>query len=609
MHDSDPGQYIERVSLATGEVLPGPIGPDELLVRSHRDYNIVDVYARSLMSWLVRTGDEDKARSTMKRVRSFGKQTAAMIARAVGSKDPKKLAEQLFGLRRREFYFRYKGHQLKKAEIEERIARLRQEATEQFGKADGLRVLLTGGTGFVGKEVIYQVARNPAIAEMVVLIRPKVIKSRRTGEVEKVISPAERGVELLRELWLEKPDEVKKFRFIDGDIEKPNLGVSDEERAELARTLTHVIHCAASVAFDDPYEESYAANVVGSLNALNFSLGLQTTPGSPFVSHVSIETAYIHGRQRKQEAREDQVMFPRNFYNNFYELTKAFGSIETERFMLEEGLRVVQLCPAIVIGDSRTGNNRGDQKVVNAPVNAFGRARDALKESQGDWVKFSKTWVLYRMASIFPGDPSAELNLIPVDWVGRGIVAALQRPESVGERIHLATDNRISGQRMEDILRDELRMDVKLTEPVMHRAVQLPMFTKFLETIKQKGLAKALQKLGTIFGGYSEWGQPVHAVGHDVDVLGLPATRPNTELAFKMLCRHNKYVQQFGKLKDPNELSRREKLWMEFLDRLEAREGKPAGELSSTEFRKALKAEIDLDKFQPLPARESAGPR
>ncbi len=608
MQDSAPGHYIERVSLATGEVLEGPIEPDELLVQKHRDYNIVDVYARSLASWLVRTGDEDKARSTMKRVRSFGKRTAEMLAKAVGSKDPKKIAESLFGLRRREFYFRYKRSAQNRTEIEATIERLRREATEQFQKADGLRVLLTGGTGFVGKEVIYQVANDPAVAEMVVLIRPKVIKNRRTGEIEKVISPTERGQELLSELWLDEPAHRSKFRFIDGDIEKPNLGVSEEDRQELARTATHVIHCAASVAFDDPYLESYNANVLGSLNALNFSLGLQRTPGSPFVEHISIETAYIHGRQRKQEAREDEVVFPRNFYNNFYELTKAFGSIETERFMLDEGLRVVQLCPAIVIGDSRTGNNRGDQKVVNAPVNAFGRARDALKESQGDWIKFSKTWVLYRMASIFPGDPSAELNLIPVDWVGKGIVAALKRPEAVGERIHLATDNRISGQSMEDILRDELRMDVKLTEPVMHRAVQLPMFTRFLETIKQKNLARALQKLGTIFGGYSEWGQPVHAVGHDHTVLGLPEERPNTEMAFRMLCRHNKYVQQFGKLRDPIEISRRERLWQDFLDRLEAREGRPAGELSSTEFRKALKAEFDLERFEPI-GKESAAQR
>ena len=54
------------------------------------------------------------------------------------------------------------------------------------------------------------------------------------------------------------------------------------------------------------------------------------------------------------------------------------ASIETDRYLIHEGLRVAQLLPSIVIGDSRTGNNRGDTKVVNAPINAFGRAKEAL---------------------------------------------------------------------------------------------------------------------------------------------------------------------------------------------------------------------------------------
>ena len=128
-----------------------------------------------------------------------------------------------------------------------------------------------------------------------------------------------------------------------------------------------MIHCAASVSFDDAYENSYRANVLGCRNALGFSLGVQRAPGSPFVQHVAIETSYIHGRKKASMAAEEALVFPRHFYNNFYELTKAMASIETDRFMIEEGLRVAQLLPSIVIGDSRTGNNRGDTKVVNAP--------------------------------------------------------------------------------------------------------------------------------------------------------------------------------------------------------------------------------------------------
>ncbi len=118
-----------------------------------------------------------------------------------------------------------------------------------------------------------------------------------------MLSPAERGRDLLRQLWLEGTDAAGKFRFIAGDVEQPFLGVLEQDRAELAGTLTHVIHCAASVAFDDPYDVSFQANVTGTLNALRFSHSLQEADGSPFVAHLSIETSYIHGRHIRAPAR------------------------------------------------------------------------------------------------------------------------------------------------------------------------------------------------------------------------------------------------------------------------------------------------------------------
>lgn len=591
--DTNPNLFIEKVCLATDEVLEETIEPAQLLVTHYRDYHVVDTYARSLMSWLVRsTGDEDKARGIMRQVRNLGKSTSNLVAKALG-KDPESVSKALFGLRKRDFYFRFKRHPFSAEEIRQRIQELREQAREQ-AKLGQIRILLTGGTGFVGKEILFQAAQMPEVEEVIVLIRPKTVRHRITGEILSHQSVEDRGQELLKELWLEGES---KFRFLDGDIEKPQMGIDPTLLEELKTQVTHVIHCAASVAFDDPYDDSFRANVWGSRNALEFSMAIQQAPGSRFVTHVAVETSYIHGKQVRQSAREDEIVFPRNFYNNYYELTKAMASLETERFMLENGLRVVQLCPAIVIGDERTGNNRGDQKVVNAPVNAWGRAKKLLKESQGDWVRRSQAEVLFRMARIFPGDPSAELNLIPVDWVARGILAATCKPESTGERIHLATDNRITAAKMQSIIRRELRVQISLSEPTSHRNLHQPIMTTVLSGLKQKKVANALNKLGNIFSGYSEWGQPVHQVGNDVDILGMPTPRPCTEAAFRMLCRHNKYVQDFGNVRDPLDLSRREKLWLEFIDELEAETGKPVHEMHSKEFYQRFCAAFDRDSF------------
>ena len=601
---SAPSRYIEKVSLVTGEVLSDEILPKHLLVNNHRDYHLADVQARRFMSRLLKaTGDEELVREKMKEIRERGYRTSEVIAKAIGQRDPTKVSKALFGLKEKEYYFRYKKPPASYEEVEALLAEQQREAAERLEAATengrlALKVLLTGGTGFVGQEILWQAAHDDDVAEMVVLIRPKEIRDRKTQEVIRTLSPEARGETLLDRLWLATPRQRAKFRFVAGDVEQPNMGLAGDELERLESTLTHVIHCAASVAFDDPYEKSFAANVTGTLNALEFSDALQSAEGSPFIAHLGIETSYIHGRQVKMVAREEEVVFPRNFYNNYYELTKAMASIETERFIVERGLRVVELCPAIVIGESRAGNNRGDTKVVNAPVNVFGRAHQALSHPKGGWVERSSASVIAKMACIFPGDPSAEINLIPVDRVVAGIVAALKKPRAIGRRIHLGTDNRLKSAGIVEIVEQELGVEVKLADPAVHRTITLPVLTKLLAGVKQKRLGKALEKLGNIFGGYSEWGQPVHEVGRDVEILGLPAERPNTRHAFRMLCRHNRYVQNFGQVRDLDEISRREKVWWDFCLDLERETGGPAGAMSAADFRQAVEDGLDLERFE-----------
>ncbi len=590
------------MSLVTGEVLDEEILPKQLLVSHHRDYHLADIQARRFMSQLLQTtGDEETVREKMKEIRERGYRTAEAIAKMLRKAEPAQVSKALFGLKRKEYYFRYKKYPASDERIEAYLQVLKERAEKQHRKAiesgRGLRVLLTGGTGFVGQEILWQAARDESIEEMVVLIRPKTIRDRKTGEVLEVLSPQTRGEELLRRLWLEGTDAAAKFRFVAGDVEAPNLGVDAKEKEHLAKTLTHVIHCAASVAFDDPYEKSFRANVTGTLNALEFSESLQEAEGSPFVHHISIETSYIHGRQVQHVAREDEVVFPRNFYNNYYELTKAMASIESERFMLSRGLRVVQLCPAIVIGEAATGNNRGDTKVVNAPVNVFGRAHEAMSHSSGKLFERSKTSMLAKMACVFPGDPSARINLIPVDWVSQGILAAVRHPRAVGERVHLATDNHITSEEMIRIVEEEIGVKIRLAEPTVHRNLTMPVMKRVLGSFHQERLGKALEKLGTIFGGYSEWGQPIHQVGNDVEVLGMPSRRPETHSAFRMLCRHNRWVQEFGKIRDADEISRREKVWQELVETIGAESGLPVGAIPAAEFRRRLAEHLDEDSF------------
>jgi nucleoside-diphosphate-sugar epimerase len=605
-----PSRYIARVSARTGAEVRRPIDPEELLVHAHRDQHPFEVALQFLASRAIGlTASEARVRAGVKRINEFGATLASYAGSLAGTPVAERVARKLMGVVERHSYFKFREpSHLSEKDVQARVHRLQREARAALrarGRNPKLHVLLTGATGFLGKELLSQMAADPNLAQVTAVVRPETLRDPKTREVVRVLSPAQRGALLLKRLHLTGA-RARKFRFIAGDIEQPALGVAPGELERLRQSLTHVIHCAASVSFDDTYESSYRANVRGCLNALEFSLAVQNAPGNAFVHHIAIETSYIHGRTRLSMAQEGALVFPRHFYNNFYELTKAMASIETDRFMIEKGLRVAQLLPSIVIGVSRTGNNRGDTKVVNAPINAFGRAKDQLAQMGGGLRARVKARLIGAVANGFPGDPSAELNLVPVDRVAQGILAALSVPEAIGARVHLATDNRIRTEDVVRITREELGVNLRLADPTLFRNFTLPVVKGVLERAGEHRIASALEKLGTIFGSYGEWGQPVHEIGNDVRLLGLAIRRPDTLHAFRMLCRHNRYVQEYGRVRDPDEIARRERLWEEVLEGMELRTGHEAASIPPEDFRRRLAAALDPKAFR---RRGAAGGR
>jgi nucleoside-diphosphate-sugar epimerase len=599
--DSSPSRYIQRIGLRTGHEIRGPIDPQELLVQSHRDRHPADVFVQYLASRIVQlTGDERAAWQRMKQINRVGRRLARLAGFLSGSPTVERSVKRLIGVPDTQCFFRFRPPTpLSERQVAARLVRLRRAARGKLrrrGNNPHLHILLTGATGFVGKEILERAAVHPHVARVVCVLRPETVRDPKTGVWLATRTAQQRGVLLLKRLRI-RAAPAAKFRFVEGDIELPNLGLRPAVVARLRTSLTHVIHSAASVSFDDPYEESYRANVLGSRHALEFSLRCQAARGSAFIAHLAIETSYTHGRTKPAIAQETALVFPRNFYNNYYELTKAIASIETDHFLIERGLRVVQLLPSIIIGNSRTGNNRGDTKVVNAPVNAFGRAKEILDKAGVGLAGKPKAWLLAQMAQSFPGDPSAELNLVPIDRVVAGIMAALTIPAAIGTRIHLATDDRIRSDMMARIAKEEIGVDVHLSDPTLFRTVTLPVREQALRTLSEPKLANAVGKLAGIFSAYGEWGQPIHDVGNDVRILGLPLHRPNTEHAFRMLCRHNRYVQQFGKVRDPDEVARREAVWERVIERIEYNTGREVASIPAAMFGTLLERELDLTAF------------
>ena len=231
--DLSPSRYLMRVHRRTGEEIPGSIDPDELLIDTHRDNHPLEMIVQFLASRAVKlSGSEAIARKGLRTINTLGTLVAQAVGTAVGSKEVEKQAKKLLGVIDRDYVFQFRqSSHLSEQEVTARIATLQQQARAALnarGRNPKLRVLLTGATGFLGKEILFQAAENPRIAELVAVLRPETIRNPKTKEVEKVLSPQERGALLLERLYIPKARR-KKFRFIAGDIEQPNLGIAPKE--------------------------------------------------------------------------------------------------------------------------------------------------------------------------------------------------------------------------------------------------------------------------------------------------------------------------------------------------------------------------------------------
>jgi thioester reductase-like protein len=221
-------------------------------------------------------------------------------------------------------------------------------------------VLLTGATGFVGKEILDRFLGRGRRVYALVRAEDDDAASRRL--------PAHAGL-----------------TAVAGDIEKPGLGLERRTSELLADEVTTILHCAASVSFDLSLEDSRRINVDGTRHVLELA---ERCPGLERLSYIS--TAYVAGEPRKL-FRENQLDVGQRFRNP-YERSKFEAESMVRR--RAAGLPLQILRPSIVVGDSRTGRT-SSFNVLYGPLKAF--ARGAIPA--------------------IPARRSSPVDIVPVDYV------------------------------------------------------------------------------------------------------------------------------------------------------------------------------------------------
>lgn len=183
-----------------------------------------------------------------------------------------------------------------------------------------------------------------------------------------------------------------------GDVGVPGLGI------DLVPDL--IVHCAAITAFDAAPEAYARVNVAGTANVVAFAQKVGAR-----LLHVS--TAYVCGT-RDGRVREGEVG---DAFVNGYEASKAAA----EALVRAAALPWTIARPSVVVGDSASG---------------------AIASFDNIYLIFRL--IAERRVRTLPAASHATLDLVPIDHVGRGLVALAEAP-APGTTVHLtaATPTRV----------------------------------------------------------------------------------------------------------------------------------------------------------------------
>jgi nucleoside-diphosphate-sugar epimerase len=135
----------------------------------------------------------------------------------------------------------------------------------------GRHVLLTGGSGFVGKVWLSMaLSQLPEIARIYVFLRPKALLSARQ-RFEKMLNTSPAFQPLHERFGAELSAYVSaRVEVIEGELSEPDLGLPKPLLRRLRRELDVFIHCAGLVDFNPDLRKALNSNVDATLRVADF---------------------------------------------------------------------------------------------------------------------------------------------------------------------------------------------------------------------------------------------------------------------------------------------------------------------------------------------------
>ncbi|MFQ5791999.1 MAG: SDR family oxidoreductase, partial [Acidobacteriota bacterium] len=172
----------------------------------------------------------------------------------------------------------------------------------------GRKILLLGGTGFLGKVCLGMLLdRFPQIGRIYLMVRAN-SPAQRESRFWDVILPSP-AFDPLRKRYGEGLEDFlrKKLVIVGGDIYYESLGFPEEQAAAIASDIDVLLNCSGRVTFNPPLEAALKTNVTGTLNTIAFAKRMKR----PALIHVS--TCFVAGNRSGEIWENEPVIgyFPR----------------------------------------------------------------------------------------------------------------------------------------------------------------------------------------------------------------------------------------------------------------------------------------------------------
>ena len=292
-------------------------------------------------------------------------------------------------------------------------------------------IFLTGFPGFIAERLVARLARLDT--QFFLLVQPQ-FTDKATAAIERIAEKTGTPLE--------------NFALIEGDITKPNLGITDEDLETIRDETTSVFHLAAAYDLAIDRETATRVNLDGTKNINELARSLPNLRRYNYVS-----TCYVAGK-RKGPILETELEHDAGF-RNFYEETKYGAESEVEK--LKSELPITIFRPSVVVGDSRTGET--------AKYDGIYYLIQYLRKAPG----------FLRLINV--GNRNVRLNLVPVDFVVDAIAVLAFDENAVGKTIALADPAPLTTAELFDAIAETLTKKRSMLTPppaLVERSLMLP---------------------------------------------------------------------------------------------------------------------------------------